>query len=258
VIAGIHVHTPWRQIDSLLPFLLKNRLQPEIAFLAADLDLLDLTQLSAVADTLSANGLSTTVHAPFMDLNPGALDPLVASSTYQRLVQTLQAAARLKAGLVVIHPGYDRWHYDRQPKIWLERARSFFPPLLDCAAEAGVRLALENIFEESPENLVALVSDLDHPFFGHCFDIGHWHLFGRGVPLRNWLSALGSKLFHLHLHDNRGQADDHLPVGQGKIDFSPLVRYLRLSGPSPSLTLEAHTLRHLKRSLKTLPAILGS
>lgn len=254
---SIHVHTPWRAIDGLLPLLLKKRLQPEIAFQAADLEDLDPAKVAAVSSTLAAHGLKITVHAPFMDLNPGALDPLVAETTRQRLEQTIQAAAALHAHLIVVHPGYDRWRYDRQPQLWLGRASAFFPPLLDLAGRSGVRLALENIFEEAPDTLTALVQTLDHPCFGHCFDIGHWNLFGRAIPLEHWLSALGDKLFHLHLHDNRGRADDHLPVGGGEIDFHPLGAYLKGRHRLPSITLEAHNLKDLKRSLKALPGVLG-
>ena len=252
----LHVHTPWRMIDALLPFLLENHLQPEVAFQASDLASLSHNQLTSIADLFRERGLSITVHAPFMDLNPGALDPLVANSTGVRLRQSIDAAAWLQAKLIVIHPGYDRWRYDRQPEIWLEKACEFFPPLLDHASCSGQQLALENIFEENPNTLVSLIDYLDHPSLGHCFDIGHWHLFGSDFPIDLWLQALGPKLFHLHLHDNFGKADDHLPLGTGQIDFAPLATYLKTCPFFPSMTLEAHNLEDLKHSLAALPKIL--
>ena len=82
------------------------------------------------------------------------------------------------------------------------------------------RFTLENIYEESPATLTALVDRLDSPWLGHCFDIGHWRLFG-STPQAEWLAAIAPRLLHLHLHDNRGLSDDHLPVGEGIIDYAP-------------------------------------
>ncbi len=64
------------------------------------------------------------------------------------------------------------------------------------------------------------LDEIDSEWFGHCFDAGHWQLFGR-LNMAEWLDAIGPRLFHLHLHDNHGSADEHLPVGDGIIDFTP-------------------------------------
>jgi sugar phosphate isomerase/epimerase len=64
-----------------------------------------------------------------------------------------------------------------------------------------------------------------------------------------WLQMLGTRLYHLHLHDNRGQADDHAPVGDGLIDFPLLFEILGSLPASPSMTLEAHSPENLLRSL---------
>lgn len=251
----LHVHTPWRQIDEHLPFLLEQQLQPEFGLLAQDLDQLRPERVASVADTLRRAQLSVTVHAPFMDLNPGAGDPLIAAATRKRLLQTLEAAARLGARLVVIHPGYDDWRYNHSPQLWLEQAVPRFSELAEFASQNDLRLAVENIFEVKPDSLCSLVKQVDHPALGHCFDIGHWQLFGGQFPQADWLAALGERLFHLHLHDNHGTADDHLPLGEGGIDFGPLATHLQQCRPLPSATLEAHSRAHLLRSLHNLPGL---
>jgi len=249
----LHVHVPWRQIDEHLPFLLEHRLQPELALLASDLDQTAPARFTAVGQALSAHQLELTVHAPFMDLNPGASDPLIATATRQRLEQTLGAASRLGAHLVVVHPGYDHWRYNGNPQLWLDQALPMFRQLLGLAERCAIRIAVENIFEASPGSLCILVDTLAHPLFGHCFDIGHWQLFGGAVPQADWLQLLGDRLFHLHLHDNSGTADDHLPLGEGRIDFRPLADALSRSPYRPSATLEAHNRERLLRSLAALP-----
>ena len=88
--------------------------------------------------------------------------------------------------LVVFHPGFDPWKYGGQDDLWVKRNLEFWPPLLEQAAEAGCPMALENIFEEAPITLRELLTRLDSPWLGHCFDVGHWNLFGR-VSLAEWI-----------------------------------------------------------------------
>ena len=188
------------------------------------------------------------VHAPFFDLNPGALDPLIRQATGQRLEQTLRVAGLLQADLMIVHPGVDKWRYPRLEQVWLNLALEFFPPLVEQAGQSDCRLVIENIYEESPDTLVQLVDGIDSDFFGHCFDAGHWHLFGRR-PMDEWLRSVSSRLFHLHLHDNHGRADEHLPVGDGTIDFSPLQKHLRM------MPVVQH---HSRSALPRAPAALSA
>lgn len=253
----LHVHVPFQQLEPALSFLLERRLQPEIAFKGPDLDHLSPNALRRIGRQLRAAGLSVTVHAPFMDLNPGALEPLVFAATRRRFEQSLDAAESLGARLVVFHPGYDPWKYGGQDQLWLEQNLLFWPPLLERASQAGCTMALENIFEVRPGTLAALLESVDSPQLGHCFDVGHWHLFAE-VSLADWFAALGPRLSHLHLHDNFGQRDDHLPVGEGGIDFAALFSLIATLPHPPSMTLEAHNQEALQRSLNAVVPYLSS
>lgn len=242
-------HVPWGQVDLYLDLVLKLQIVPEIAIKGPELDLISNDQVSRVENALSRACIRPRIHAPFFDLNPGALDPLIREVTFTRLSQTLDIARKINADLVVIHPGVDKWRYPNLETVWREHAVRFFPRLIAIAATFNCRLAIENIYEEDPGSLVKLVDTLDSEWFGHCYDVGHWHLFGRR-PMAEWLEAIGPKLFHLHLHDNHGRADEHLPVGDGTIDFLPLQQFLSNQSTWPSATLEAHSEDHLKRSLQ--------
>jgi len=253
----LHVHVPYQQLEASIPFLVENRLQPEIAFKGSDLDRLTPDSIPRLGRQLADSGLGCTLHAPFMDLNPGSPEPLVYSATRIRFEQTLDAAEAFGAKLVVFHPGYDPWRYAGQDSLWLEHNLRFWPPLLERAARFGCMIALENIFERKTETLAALLNQLDSPQLGHCFDVGHWNLFSE-LPLSDWFSTLGPHLVHLHLHDNHGELDDHLPIGEGGIDFSSLFSQLATFPRMPSMTLEAHTRSDLLRSLKALRPYLLS
>jgi sugar phosphate isomerase/epimerase len=249
-------HVPWTQLQQFLPEVLGLGLAPEIAIKGPDLDEIANTELDRLAASLTDAAVRPTIHAPFFDLNPGALDPLVQQVTRQRLTQTLEVAGRLNAHLIVIHPGFDRWRYPNLDQVWIENAETFFLPLLELAARHDCRLAMENIYEERSDNLVQLADRLESPWFGHCFDIGHWHMFGQQEML-DWIESIAPRLLHLHLHDNHGTDDEHLPVGSGLIDFQRFFpRICEIKRPI-SMTLEAHTLEHLHCSLAKTQSYLA-
>ena len=50
---------------------------------------------------------------------------------------------------------------------------------------------------------------------GVCLDTGHTTL---GRHWRRFLTVAASRLTHVHANDHRGQSDDHLPPGDGRID----------------------------------------
>ncbi len=149
-------HVPWAQVDNFLGLVLDLGLTPEIAVKGPDLDTLDRALLDRVAKTLLATKVRPTVHAPFFDLNPGALDPLVRDVTLKRLKQALSVADCLNAHLMVIHPGVDKWRYPNLDQTWMSLAKGFFPPLVELAEKCNCRLAIENIYEETPQTLVQL------------------------------------------------------------------------------------------------------
>ena len=251
----LHIHLPYRQLDSRLDSFLENRQNAEIAFKGQDLDQLDPELLERTAEGFGDAGLSLTVHAPFLDLNPGALEPYVFEATAIRYRQTLAAADRLGAKLVVFHPGYEYWKYGGRPELWLEASIEFWPPIVELAEEFGISLAIENIYETEPGTLAQLLDHIDSPLFGHCFDVGHWRLFSDHT-LDDWFAALAKRTIHLHLHDNNGAGDDHLPIGEGDIDFDHLFKLVDALPNLPSLTLEARSPEEASRSLRNLQPYL--
>jgi sugar phosphate isomerase/epimerase len=79
-------------------------------------------------------------------------------------------------------------------------------------------LALENTFEPGPEVLLAVLESLGKPpGLGFCLDVGHALSFSR-TSLEKWWQELKGHLMEMHLHDNMGEDDQHLPPGWGKAD----------------------------------------
>jgi sugar phosphate isomerase/epimerase len=85
---------------------------------------------------------------------------------------------------------------------------------------------IENIFEETPETILALLERFDEGNLWVCFDTGHFNLFTT-LPLEEWLVPLKDRIREFHIHDNHGKSDEHLPVGQGLFPFRELKAFLR-------------------------------
>ncbi len=247
----IHVHVPYALLWEHLDFILERKINPEIAFSSASLDSLDRGKLTEISTLFSENGIASTIHAPFMDLNPGALDRLVREATRLRFRQTMEAAEILSPSVVVFHPGYDRWRLGGNRDRWLRYAAETFRPVVERAGALGCIAAVENIFEEDPSTLRDLLGHLDSPCFRHCFDVGHWNLFSR-IGMEEWFRELGSFMAEAHIHDNSGTADDHLPIGEAEIDFPLFFRLMARYAPEATWTIEAHSRNTVERAIRNL------
>ncbi len=86
------------------------------------------------------------------------------------------------------------------------------------AGELGVRIGIENGSDLGiMAYLLALVDTVDSPALGICVDTGHAAL-GELGPARA-VRMSGDRLYSLHLQDNWGGSDHHLPPGCGRIDW---------------------------------------
>ncbi len=244
----LFVHIPYPFLRENLSLVLERRLNPEV-FLPADvLDSLIPEELAAIAEALGANGQKTTIHGPFMDLNPGSAEPLLREATLHRFHQVLDAAEILKPQVMVLHPGYDKWRYGSIQETWLGHALDTFQVVRERAEKIGCVIAVENIFEEEPSTLRALLEALNSPVMRHCFDVGHWNMFGK-VGMEEWFAELGPFIGETHIHDNGGEKDDHAPPGEGNIDFQLFFRLMEQYAPDAAWTIEAHSREALERSL---------
>jgi sugar phosphate isomerase/epimerase len=165
----------------------------------------------------------------------------VKDVTIKRFKATLRIAHLLDAAMVVFHSGYEKWKYDHRIDIWLKGSIETWQEILTVAESYNLRLAIENIFEDSPENLRQLMEALDSDYIGLCFDTGHFNLFSK-VPLTEWLDTLGRYIYELHIHDNDGSRDQHLAPGKGTFDFDTMFEYFeRISKRGLVITVEAHS-----------------
>ena len=189
-------------------------------------------------------GVPVTVHAPFLDLNPGALDPYVLEATRRRFLETVSVAKVLGAGVIVFHTGYHPRKVGPFYREWFRRAVETFQIVSE---EFEGKIALENVFDETPAVLEEFMGELP-PSVGACIDVGHLNLFSK-VPLNEWFRALGDRIYEFHIHDNRGVSDEHAPAGSGTFDFESLFMLLDSLNSDYIFNLENKSPSDVRRSL---------
>ena len=253
ILRKIQVNIPFTMLyESYLPQFLEYGLNPEIGFDAAALDRFSMKDFEGVAKQIRTQGLSTTLHAPYLDLSPGSLDSSIRSLTRRRFQQVLEMVPIFQPRTVVCHTGYDQKRYWGIEETWIENSLELWSWLSEEIRKGGSLLMLENVYEQNPQEFLDIYGALTDQHVGFCLDTGHMAAFSL-EDLSTWLQGLGEHIGQLHLHDNLGNQDEHLALGKGQIDFRLLFNYLReRKSDPPVITIEPHREEDLWPSLEYL------
>lgn len=255
ILKHLQVHIPFDQlIQKHLEKILRDWINPEIAFNCSILDRFADRDFATVGRSLREAGRHVTLHGPFMDLRPGAIDPKIRQVSLDRFRRVFEIASWFRPRSIVFHPCYDEKYYVSSSRKWLENSIDTWMQLLPLAERMDAWIALENVYEADPGYLALLLDALPSRHVGFCFDTGHFNAFA-GSSLDDWIDKLGSRLLEIHLHDNHGSLDEHLPVGEGTFPFEKLFSLLRERRLHPILTVEAHSERNLAKTLANIEAL---
>ena len=175
-------------------------------------------------------------HAPFNELCPAAIDPLVVEVTKKRYKQAVETSLKYGIKRMVFHSGYTPLIYY---KSWfIDRSIEFWQDFLKDAPE-DMTFCYENVMEDSPDMPFEIVSAVNDPRLGLCLDIGHATTMVSDVPAYKWVEKYGKLMNHLHLHSNVGKMDDHAPLGTGIIDAKQIMDLILETAPDATLTVES-------------------
>lgn len=252
LIKQVQAHVPFRLLTTEhLDLVISEGINPEISFNCHDLENMAQFDYLAIAKRLREAERTVTFHAPFMDLRPGAIDPKIRQITKDRLRQVLDMAFYFHPLTVVCHASFDERYYVSGKQAWLDNSLETWNYFLPLAEEIKTVIVLENVYETGPDILADLLNRLQSPRIRFCFDVGHFNVFSQ-TPIETWLEKMASHLHQLHIHDNNGLADDHAPVGEGNFPFTNFFALLRERNLSPLITLEAHSLTGLWKTIENI------
>jgi len=202
-----------------------------------------------------------------------ALDPRERDSALRHTLKTLELAERVRAPLVVLHmgavemkdytdrlldlveagqrdtPKYQRLCAEADERRELRKtqhimlAYDLLHRIAEQAAERTIQLGIEN-----REAIEEIPFEGDFPFFFREFNtdvVRYWHDTGHAQIKENLgfishtmhLESLAEFLAGFHIHDVGFPGHDHLPPGQGMIDFAALKPFVK---PEHLKVLELH------------------
>ncbi|MFD0416490.1 sugar phosphate isomerase/epimerase family protein [Streptomyces sp. NPDC127108] len=193
-----------------------------------------------VARRLNGLGLTVTVETgaryvldPRRKHGPSLLDPdpQRRADRVRLLVRAVQVAADLDAHAVHCFSGITPDGTD-DATAW-KRLSDALSPVLTAASGAGVPLAIE----PEPGHLLATLADFHHlrqllgdpEPLGLTLDIGHCQCLEPESPA-DCVRAAAPWLRHVQIEDMRRGVHEHLPFGDGEIDFPPVLRALAATG----------------------------
>ena len=207
-------------------------------------------QCKAIRTVAKSHGVEIgQTHAPFGYRAGDATEEEILE-VYRRSVR---ATAALGAGTMVVHPiKFENCVNGYRQKECFDLNIRVFEKLKPVLRECGVKAMLENMFlktyrEDLPVLMptiystgeeLARAADALEEEFAVCLDSGHALITGEDIP--STVRLLGKRIEVLHLHDNDGTRDDHLPPYLGKLDFDALFTALKEVGYAGNINFEVH------------------
>ncbi|MFJ6658198.1 sugar phosphate isomerase/epimerase family protein [Streptomyces sp. NPDC091377] len=194
----------------------------------------------STAALLGALGLEVTVETgaryvldPRRKHGPSLLDP--APEDRARRVDLLIRAVRIAAdlGAHAVHCFSGTLPDGTDPDTAWKRLADSLTPVLDAAATAGVPLAVE----PEPGHLLATLADFhrlrhelgDPEHLGLTLDLGHCQCL-EPLPPADCVRAAAPWLRHVQIEDMRRGVHEHLPLGEGEMDFPAVLAALAGTG----------------------------
>ncbi|MGE5242709.1 MAG: sugar phosphate isomerase/epimerase family protein [Betaproteobacteria bacterium] len=215
-IAGVELGTPPNHFDPFNPAAVRDVVER-----------LKRLQLRAVS-----------IHAPFGGgLELSAADARERHGAIGRIAVAASALAQAGGSLVVVHPT-DIPRHEADVERRLDFCADSLNALAAICRSMGLRLAVESplphLIGGTPEEFAWILQRLD-PSAGVCLDTAHTTL---GHCWDQFLAIAGARLAHVHASDHHGRFDDHLPPGDGVIDWAHIAGSLRAAGYSGWIMLE--------------------
>lgn len=219
-----------------------------VAFEVMDLLLVsgicDFEKQEHIVEQYWKTGMAKSVHGAFIDVNPASGDPEFRELSRRRCRESCEIAAAMGAGNLIFHSSAFPFLRGAYLENWAAGCASFYEEL---ANHYPVRIFIENAQDVDPTPLRMLMERVSSNRIGVCLDIGHAH-YSR-APVSLWFEQLGQWIEYLHLSDNMGRFDDHLPLGQGSIDWALVNRHWGSLGKDIPITLETGDMQSTKESL---------
>ncbi|HDJ37897.1 MAG TPA: sugar phosphate isomerase/epimerase [Methanosarcinales archaeon] len=212
----------------------------------------DDRNIGKMREVCHTTDLAITIHLPFSDLNLASMNQPIWEEVMRQHKSCIRIASEF-ADLMVVHPGYLSPIGAQMPDLAWQQNITGLQQLCDFASDFGVKIAVENmprmelVFGREPGEMAGMIELADRENLGMTLDLGHAHTTG---TLSEFL--LMKEVVHVHVHDNKGRRDEHLPIGAGTIAWDPVISELRKRHRGCRFVIEARSLAEGSESLERL------
>jgi sugar phosphate isomerase/epimerase len=195
-----------------------------------------------------------TMHGPFLDMAPGSPDSRINDICKARYKHGIAIASQLGARYIVFHANFIAAIHNTEYRVgWHQRNLTFWREMAAIAADHGLTIVIENMWEFDPDIIGDLLTEVNHPNLRACIDIGHAHLFSIStdpdITFEDWLLTMEPFLAHMHLNNNDGRLDVHRSLADGIMNYAELLKRIRQLPTPPTMTLEMDRVEDMRISL---------
>ena len=198
-------------------------------------------------EILESFNLKYSIHSPFMDVNIAALQNKSRLNSINQIKDSIDLANKIDADVVVIHPGLAPFLANKYfSDIVYETANKSIKELGEYGMDLGILATIENMptFEAM---IYYNLPDLHELLTGYdmhmTLDIGHAN--HAGYPANEMYF---DSIKHIHIHDNFGDDDAHLALGEGSIDLKCIVNTLEKNNYDGIYIIEVNDYDSIKNS----------
>ncbi len=207
-------------------------------------------------DILPSYDMSYSIHSPICDVNIAAISDCMREASLNEIIRTAELASNLDIRTITVHPGLSSLAVAGMEPHAMEVVKDSMKLLEKAAEEYGVVMAIENM-PSVPYFLgrtaAQLAEIIDGTNLSVCFDIGHAHTMGE---IDAMIDRFSDRLANVHIHDNNGDRDAHMTIGDGNIDFEHVLK--RLSGYRGNYIIESRSFESAVESQSRLESLLSS
>ncbi len=191
-------------------------------FMEPDRAYYDKIDIGATKKALNEYGLDIVGHTPYY-LPFASPIKSIRMAAIDEAEKCFEAFNKLGAEYVTVHASWPPSLFNA--KEGLQMQIESLQLLLERAEKYGIKLMYESGVGELDNygNVSKILQAL--PSLHFHLDVGHASLHGRDVC--KFIRKLHSKLKHVHIHDNFGKEDLHLPIGVGKIKWEDVIKELK-------------------------------
>ena len=191
-----------------------------------------------------------SIHSPLIDMNIASLTDSIREASVNELKKSIDDAIKINTTNVVVHPGKISFLGQPYEDYIYKLCINSFKQIKEYSENTGVNPLIENmpvIPGFMYTDLKKLENTLENLDMYMTLDIGHAY-----TAEFNENDMYSPRVKHIHIHDNNGDDDSHLPLGEGSIQFNTIIDKYTKENYDGIYILEANNIDSVKKSIKYL------